>query len=250
MAGNTSKYALRVGILVAFGCLLLVVLIFFVGRQQNLFSATTSIKTKFNNVSGLQVGNNVRFNGITIGTVSDILLVNDTSVVVQLMIEKDKLPFIRTNSRTTIGTEGLMGDKVVTISSGSEEFPQVKENDYIASLPPIEMDAIMNNLQSTAENAEIISSELAMILFKVNNGNGVLSRMLADTTMAENFAQTMENLENSSKSLEENLSAAKQSFILRGAYRKMKKDEEAAEKKAAEEKEKAGEEKEKTKKNR
>ena len=238
MAGNTSKYALRVGILVAFGCLLLLVLIFFVGRQQNLFGATTTIKTLFSNVSGLQVGNNVRFNGITIGTVSDIMLLNDTSVLVLMMIENEKLPFIRKNSRTTIGTEGLMGDKVITISSGSGEFPAVKENDYLSSLTPIELDAIMGTLQNTAENAEIISSELAMILFKVNNGNGVLSRMLADTTMAENFAQTMENLENSSKSLEENLDAAKKSFILRGAYRKMKKDEEAIKKEEAEQKKK------------
>ena len=182
------------------------------------------------------MGNNVRFNGITIGTVSDIILLSDTSVLVQLMIENDKLPFIRKNSKTTIGTEGLMGDKVVTISSGTEDFPSVKANDYINSQPPIEMDAILDNLQSTVVNAEVISSELAMILFKVNNGNGVLSRMLEDTTMAENFANTMENLESSSKSLEENLSAAKKSFLLRGAYKKMKKEEEDSIKKETEEK--------------
>ncbi len=231
MSDHSSKYALRVGILVAFGCLLLVVLIFFVGRQQNLFGATTTVKTIFTNVGGLQVGNNVRFNGITIGTVSDIVLLSDTTVMVQLMIENEKLPFIRTNSRTTIGTEGLMGDKVVTITSGSGDFPPIKENAYISSQAPIEMDAILDNLQNTVENAEVISSELAMILFKVNNGNGVLSRMLVDTTMADNFANTMQNLETSSKSLEENLTAAKKSFLLRGAFRKMKKEEESTDKK-------------------
>jgi len=229
MPEHRSNYALRVGILVAFGCLLFVFAIFFLGKQQNLFGSSTTIKTIFANVGGLQVGNNVRFNGINIGTVSDILLLSDTAVMVILTIESNKTPFIKTNSRTSIGSEGLMGDKVIVVSSGDESSPSIKENEILKSQPPIELDAILGTLQNTAENAEIISSELAMIMYKVNNGNGVLSRMLDDTTLAENFSNTMVNLQNSTKSLDENLSAVKQSFLLRGAYRKIKKDEKGAE---------------------
>ena len=229
MPEHRSNYALRVGILVAFGCLLFVFAIFFLGKQQNLFGSSTTIKTIFANVGGLQVGNNVRFNGINIGTVSDILLLSDTAVMVILTIESNKTPFIKTNSRTSIGSEGLMGDKVIVVSSGDESSPSIKENEILKSQPPIELDAILGTLQNTAENAEIISSELAMIMYKVNNGNGVLSRMLEDTTLAENFSNTMVNLQNSTKSLDENLSAVKQSFLLRGAYRKIKKDEKGAE---------------------
>jgi len=221
-----KNYSFYVGLLVAFGSLLFVVAIFLLGKQQNLFGSTVTLKTIFPNVSGLQVGNNVRFNGINVGTVGDILLLSDTAVLVNLNIEKNKLPFIRTNSRCIIGTEGLMGDKVITITSGDERFPSAKDNQTLKSDPPIELDNIMGNLQNTSENVEIISSELAMIFFKVNNGNGVLSMMLEDSAMATNFANTLKNLETSSESLDENLDAMKQSFILRGAYRKMKKDSE------------------------
>jgi phospholipid/cholesterol/gamma-HCH transport system substrate-binding protein len=221
---NRKNYSLYVGVLVGFGTLLFVTAIFLLGKQQNLFGSTVTLKTVFPNVSGLLIGNNVRFNGINVGTVGDILLLSDTAVLVNMYIEKNKLPFIRTNSRCIIGTEGLMGDKVITITSGDERFPSAKDNHTLKSDPPVEIDNIMGNLQTTSENVEIISSELAMIFYKVNNGNGVLSMMLEDSSMATNFANTLKNLETSSESLDENLDAMKQSFILRGAYRKMKKD--------------------------
>lgn len=231
MKNQKKNYALRVGLLVGAGILIFVFAIFFIGKQQNLFGSTALLKAIFPNVSGLQIGNNVRFNGINIGTVNDIFILSDTAVIVHMLIEKDKLPFIRTNSRSLIGSEGLMGDKIVTITSGDDSYESVKENATLRSEPPIEIDAIMGNLKNTVENAEIISSELAMIVFKVNNGNGVLSKMISDTTMSADFASTLENLKNSSASLDENLSAVKESFLLRGAIRKMEKEKESESKK-------------------
>lgn len=220
----TIGKAVKVGILVTVGCAIFVVAIFVLGRQQNLFGSTVTLKSVFPGVSGLQVGNNVRFNGINIGTVSEIILFNDTSVMVNMIVEKHVQKFIKQNSRCLIGSEGLMGDKVVTITAGSEDFDHVSNNTILKSEAPVEMDDIILSLKNTAENAEVISSELAVMMYKINNGNGVLSMLLTDSTMVNDLSVTLENLKSSSENLDENLEAAKKSFLLRGAIKKMEKE--------------------------
>jgi phospholipid/cholesterol/gamma-HCH transport system substrate-binding protein len=63
-------------------------------------------------------GNNVLFSGINVGTVSEIQLVTDTSVVVRLLIKR-RTKFIKSDAIASIGSDGLMGDKVLTISPGT-----------------------------------------------------------------------------------------------------------------------------------
>jgi len=97
---------------------------------------------------------------------------------------------------------------------------------------PVEMDEIILTLKNTVQNAEIIRKELAMIMFKINNGQGALSKLLTDSSMAEDISATLENLKSSSANLDDNLEAAKKSFLLRGAVKKM--EREAQEKEAQE----------------
>lgn len=238
----------KLGLMVSIGIVIFISGIFVIGRQQNLFGSTFTLKTVFTSVSGLQVGNNVRFNGINIGTVSDISLMNDTTVLVQMQIEKSKQEFIRKNSRCLISSEGLMGDKVVLISSGNTDFNVVKDNDLILSEPAVEMDEIVSSLKNTVENAEIITGEVAVLMYKVNNGKGTINRLLFDSALAKDMTATMENLKEGSESLNESMDAAKNSVLLRGAFRKQKKEEEKKAREEQEKKEKASEEQEKKEK--
>jgi phospholipid/cholesterol/gamma-HCH transport system substrate-binding protein len=70
-------------------------------------------------------------------------------------------------------------------------------------------------------------------MYKINNGNGTLGRLIQDTTLAGNLDETLINLKNSSKGLDENMNALKHTFLLRGYFNR-KAREEAAEKKALE----------------
>ena len=86
-------------------------------------------------------------------------------------------------------------------------------------------------MQITADNAAIISYQLADIMVNINSGNGTLGRLIQDSTIAENIDRTIINLKNSSKGLNENMNAAKENFLLKGYFnRKAKAAEKAAEK--------------------
>ena len=115
MKKNTGN-KIRLGIFVFIGIILFSTGIYFIGDQKQLFSTTFSIKGIFKNVNGLKIGNNVQFSGINVGTVSTIEIISDTSVSVNMTIEEGTRKFIRKNASAIIGAEGLMGNKIISIS--------------------------------------------------------------------------------------------------------------------------------------
>ena len=149
-----------------------------------------------------------------------------------MLIRKEVKQFIKSDSEVAVGSEGLIGDRLLTISQGSFDAPLVREGEQLESVEPVETDAIMSSLKVTAENAEVITQELAEIMAKINGGDGTLGRLIQDTTIARNIDQTIINLKKSSKGLDENMEAAKHNFLLKGFFNKKAR---AAEKKAAEE---------------
>jgi phospholipid/cholesterol/gamma-HCH transport system substrate-binding protein len=233
MDTHTPQFKVRLGLFVAGGLALFVLAIFIIGKQKNLFNPVFKLTTTFYNVSGLQVGNNIRFSGIVVGTVDNIGIINDSTVKVTMLVKKEVRQFIKSDSKVAVGSEGLIGDRLLIISQGSFDSPLAREGEQLESVEPVETDAIMLSLKVTAENAAIITQELAEIMTKINEGDGTLGRLIQDTTIARNIDQTIINLKKSSKGLDENMEAAKHNFLLKGFFNKKAR---AAEKKAAEEK--------------
>lgn len=233
---HTQKYKIRLGLFVVGGLTLFVLAVFIIGKQKNLFDPVFKITATFSNVSGLQVGNNIRFSGINVGTVGSIDIMNDTTVRVDMLLKKSVRKFIKSDCEVGIGSEGLIGDRILMITPGSTDAPLAKPGQELTSMEPVETDAIMASLQVTAVNAEIISQELAEIMININRGKGTLGRLIQDSTIAENLNQTMVNLKKSSKGLNENMEAAKSSILLKGYFNKKakaaEKEKQAAKKKA------------------
>jgi len=234
-----KNYKIKLGLFVITGLILLFLAIFVIGKQKNLFDPVFAIKANFENVSGLQVGNAVRFSGINVGTVDQIAIINDSTVQVTMLVKKDVKKFIKQDSEAGIGSEGIIGDKLIVLSRGGISNKVIKEGQLIASNEPVETDAIMESLQITADNAAIATGEITEILAKVNEGKGSLGKLINDDSMADALDATMTNLKTSTKKLDENMEAAKSNFLLRGYFKKKKKaeerkkkaDEQAAEKK-------------------
>lgn len=220
--------------------------IYYIGKQKNKFGSVFRLGALFNSVSGLKLGSNVRLGGIDVGTVDNIALVTDTSVMVEMVLHKDVQKFIKKDAKASIGSEGLMGDKVVVISPGTMGQPMVAEGDSLVSRQPVETDQILASLKMSADNAAIITSNLADISNRINHGQGALGKLLRDTSLSSNISSTMKNLKKSSEGLNENMEAAKSNFLLRGYFKKKereKKKKEAEEQKKQEEEKKNAEKK-------
>ena len=151
------------------------------------------------------------------------MIINDTTVQVDMLIRKSVQKFIKTDCQAGIGSAGIIGDRILVITQGSSVAPLVKDGQVIVSKEPVEPDAIMASLQVTADNAAIVSFQLGEILIKINSGNGTLGRLIQDTSIANNINQTIVNLRKSSKGLNENMNAAKENFLLRGYFRRKEK---------------------------
>jgi len=233
----------KLGLFIVVGSVLLVFGLFFIGKQKNLFVSVFPIKAVFNNVSGLKVGNNVRFGGIAVGTVDGIQLLSDTSVQVNMNIKSEVRKFIKQDASASIGSDGLVGDRVVLISPGSMNREPVKDNEILVSHAPVETEQIMAGLKTSADNAAIITQQLAEVAYKVNHGRGIISRLLGDSSLGNNLNATMVNLKKGSAGLNENMEAAKHNFLLKGYFNKKKKEEDKKKKELEDQKKDAEEKK-------
>jgi len=218
-----KNYKWKLGAFSVGALIIIVGAIYYIGQQKNKFGPVLHVYALFNSVSGLKNGANVRLGGIDVGTVDAISLVTDTTVQVDMIIQKKVQKFIKKDARASIGSEGLMGDKVVTITAGTPGQSVVKNGDSLRSSIPIETDAIMASLKTSADNAAIITGNLADISTRINSGKGALGKLLHDTTLSSNISSTMKNLKSSSHKLDENMEAAQHNFLLRGFFRKKEK---------------------------
>jgi phospholipid/cholesterol/gamma-HCH transport system substrate-binding protein len=224
MDTHTIAFKIRLGLFIIGGLVLCVLALFIIGKQKNLFDPVFNITAEFYNVSGLQVGNNVRFSGITVGTVDNITIINDSTVRVDLLVKKSVQQFIKKDSEVAIGSEGIIGDRLIIITQGGDESPTARDGQHLASKEPVETDAIIASLQETAVSAAIITNQLAEIMVKINHGKGTLSRLIQDESIAENLNQTIVNLKKSSHGLDENMTAAKSNFLFKGFFKNKEKE--------------------------
>ena len=219
------------------GAVIFLVGIYFIGQKRLLFSSTIKVRTIYHDVNGLQAGNNVRFSGIDVGTVDDITIISDTAVRVTLAIDRSVKKFIKKDAKASIGSEGLMGDKIVNISAGTEGGPEIENGDMVTPMEGSTIDAIMKSVKVTADNAAQITGDLAGVVSTIKSGKGTIGKLLMDTTFAGNLDETMVNVKQASGGLKENMEAAKHNFLLRGYFKKKEK-EEAKKEKALEKEEK------------
>jgi phospholipid/cholesterol/gamma-HCH transport system substrate-binding protein len=242
---STGKTKWKLGMFIVAGMVLLVFGLFYVGKQKNLFVPVFRLKAVFTNVSGLKTGNNVRFGGIVVGTVDGIQLLTDTSVLVDMSIKNEIQKFIKQDAIANIGSDGLVGDRVVFISPGTASRQPVKENEILVSHAPVETEQILSGLKTSADNAALITQQLAEVAYKINHGHGIISKLLGDSTLGKNLDATVVNLRKGSAGLNENMEAAKHNFLFRGYFKKKKKEEEKKKKEQEEQKKKEDEQKKK-----
>lgn len=235
MKKNTGN-KIKLGMFITAGLFLFICAIYYIGKKQQMFNSSFRVNGIFKDVRGLEIGNNVRFAGIDVGVVEDMEIVTDSTVKVGLVIDEAARKFIKKDAKATIGSDGLMGNKILVIIPGTVGQKVIKDNDYIATIVPINMDDILAKLQVTGDNAAKITGDLSAIMDNIRAGRGTVGKLFMDTSFADNLDKTVINLKQGAGGFSKNMEAAKHSFLLRSLFkdRKTRKERREERKKARE----------------
>ncbi len=227
---------MKLGIFVSISITLFIVGIYFIGQRQQLFSSTFQISGIFRDISGLQVGNNVRFSGINIGIIENIEQITDSTVKVDMVINEDTRRFIKKNAKAVIGSDGLMGNKIILIIPGPVGKKELNNNDTIETAQAVSMDDILIKIKVTADNAAFITEDLAIIMQSIREGKGTIGKLLMDSTLAQNLDGAIVNIKQGAGGFKNNMDAAGKNVLLRGFFKRKNKEKEKQKEKEAEKK--------------
>ncbi|MBL7930930.1 MAG: MCE family protein [Bacteroidia bacterium] len=188
-----SKNMVKLGLFILSGTLLLILGLYYIGSQKNIFHRTITVSTGFNNVNGLMPGNNVRFNGINVGTVSKLSSISDTVVKVEFTVDQEISKLINEAAIVSIGTDGLLGNKLLNISPSKTKAEPITEGAELASVNPLQMDNTLRSLSNTSGNLEIITDNLKTLSGDVTS-KGSLWALLRDSSISKNVKSALVNI--------------------------------------------------------
>ena len=203
--------------------------VFLIGDKQYLFTPTYRLKAEFATVVGLDPGAEVRVGGVTTGSVRDIKLPDKPTgkITVLMDLQRSTHDIIKQDSVAAIQTEGLLGNEYVSISFGSDQALNVKDDDTIASQPPLVIADLMKKADGILDNVTVAAANLGSISGKINQGQGTIGALVNDKRIYTQMDQTTVGLRDTVNhaqagvaSFQENMEAMKQNVLLRGYFKK------------------------------
>lgn len=184
----------RVGALTVVAVALLAVTVFTIGNRRQLFNRHTRYFTSFRNVTGLQVGAPVKLNGVDVGFVERIELPTEPErerIRVRFALDARYTERIREDTRVTIRTIGLLGDKYLEVRAGSPEAPRVLEGSRVTGVDRAEVEEFVASGEDLMENLITISSSLKVILRRVEAGEGLLGELTVTPESSEKLSDVL-----------------------------------------------------------
>ena len=196
MSEVNVRKRMAVGLFITVGLGILIAAVFTIGGQHKAFVKSIRLHIIFDNVQGLQPGNNIWLSGMKVGTVKSIGFYGNSQVAVTLNVEKQAQAHIRKDSRARITTDGLVGNKIVVIDGGSDEAPTVTDNDSLQSEHIAGTQELMSTLQASNSNLLEITGNLKTISKKLTESQGTLGQLINDPTIADRLRGSIDNLRN------------------------------------------------------
>ena len=183
----------KLGAFVLAGLALFLVAVFFIGSENNVFSRTFTVAAVFKNVEGLKAGDNVWLSGVKIGTVSDVKIISEGKVVVDLALRDRQNQFVQSDAVASIGSDGLVGSKIVVIRPGNSGRA-ISEEDTLNTVSPTDTQDLLNIAKDVGENTRSLTSDLRTIASRINQGQGIVGELLTDGTIAQEIRAAVLNL--------------------------------------------------------
>lgn len=198
MKSTKNSRAVIVGIFILLGIAILVVTILTLGSQRKTFEKSIVVRAVFDDISGLQKGNNIWFSGVKIGTVKKISFYGNAQVGVDMNIDQNARQYIHKSSKARISSEGLIGNRIIAIDPGTANSPLVENGDIIGVEKAVNSDEMMNTLQSNNRNLLEITNDFKLVSRGIAQGKGTAGRLLSDDKLINELQATMAMLRKTS----------------------------------------------------
>ena len=195
MSTTNNKRSIIVGMFITIGLIILIVGILTLGGQRKSFVKTITVDAIFEDVGGLQRGNNVWFSGVKIGTVKKIQFYGDSQVEISMNIDNASKAYIHKDARARISTDGLIGNKIIVLYGGSTKTEAVEDGDKLVADKPLDTDQMMATLQENNKNLIDITGDFKILGKRLVNGEGTVGALLSDSVMAQKLRLTLNNLQ-------------------------------------------------------
>lgn len=208
MRSTSSSRSVIVGIFTLLGIAILAVTILTLGDQRSTFNESVLVTSFYNNVNGLQKGNNIWFNGVKVGTIKSVDIIDNDSIEVKMNINQSARKFIHNDVKAKLSTDGLIGNKIVALSGGTSQAPVIKNGDIIQTDELLNTDAVMNTLSKNNDNLLAITDNLKKITSNIADGKGSLGKLLNDETLLDQITALAQSLNHSSDNLNKLTKAA------------------------------------------
>ncbi len=198
---DRSKNYVKLGIFVILISIIFTFVIYRVSGGQGFFNSTITIYADFENVEGLLLGNNVRYAGVKVGTVTDIDVKSDKLLTVTMSLDKEVQAYMKSNAEADISTNGLVGNMLVNLTPGKGDAAFIQNGDIIMNKKNIELTEMLGTLSTTNDKIAQITDALLEITNKINNGTGSISQLINDGSLVKNLNATTYNLSMTSRNI-------------------------------------------------
>ena len=198
MESQEIKRNIKLGAFVLGGVALFLISVFYLGRENNIFSKTFTVSAIFKNVEGLKDGDNVWLSGVKIGTVKKVSIISEGQVIVTMALKEKQNDFIKKDATANIGSDGLVGNKIVVIRPGSAN-ETIHDNDTINSFSPTDTQELFNLAKEVGTDIKAITSDLKVTTAKINAGQGVIGELLNEGEMAKELRASMSAIRRASE---------------------------------------------------
>jgi len=233
---------LRVGLFILMALAIMIGGVFFIGGKGALFGSKIRYKILFSSTGGLYEGDPVLLTGVEIGNVSSIGFpqsLEEQKILVEISVGKDISSRIRKDSQARVASASLVYGKVVEITMGSLDEPEILPGEFIPSEEGIGYRGIVDStsemvndirrvlskldggegaaaillneplrMRETLDNLCVTTRSMADLMERLEKGEGPLGSMLSDSVdlkpVLSDFRQAADNLETATRNLKGN----------------------------------------------
>lgn len=197
MKSNEMKQDIKLGLFVLIGLILFLTAVFMIGSENNIFSRTFQVFAVFKNVEGLKEGDNVWLTGVKIGTVRNVKIVSEGRVVVTLSLKDKQNQFIKHDATAFIGSDGLVGNKIVVIRPGTSR-QVLQDSDTLGAFSPADTQDLINIARDVGENTRSLTYDLKALTKKIADGQGIVGELMQDGPLAHDIRAVVDGFKSTS----------------------------------------------------